>query len=117
VPTTPDIPPEARAWLRENRNRTALATNRFGPTGAARAFVDELYCAGAEGVYVTSIYDEPERVAAEGGPYADALIVNPPADPARRAGVVALCRAESEREGLDWTDDDDGDAPVLLWWD
>lgn len=117
MPTIPEIPPEARAWLQGNGNPSALATNRFGATAAALAFVEELYRAGADAVYVTSIYDEPERISAESGPYADSLIVDPPADPARRAAVLALCRAEAERERLEWTDANEIGTPVVLWWD
>lgn len=76
--------------------------------------MEALYRAGAAGVYVTT--STTSRGAA-GGPYADSLIVDPPADPARRAAVLALCRAEAAREGLEWTDADDGGAPILLWWD
>lgn len=117
MPTTPDTPPEARDWLRGNANEAALAGNRFGWTADALAFVEMLYTAGATGVYVTNIYDEPERITRDGGPYADSLIVVPPTDPARRAAVLALCRAETEREGLEWTDADNSERPVLLWWD
>src|SRR5690606_31797461 len=65
-------------WLRSNKNESALATNRFGPTSAAIEFVDELFQAGATQVYIVSRFYEPERVAAEGGPYADELIVQLP---------------------------------------
>ncbi len=39
--------PEALNWLKNNRNESALASNRFGPTENAVRFVQGLYNAGA----------------------------------------------------------------------
>ena len=56
---------EARSWLRINPNPSALATNRFGTTERALAFVDGLYARGATEVLV----DDP-GVDSTGEPYA-----------------------------------------------
>lgn len=72
--------PEAKEWLKENRNKYALAGNRFAGTKDAIKFVDKLYELGAVKVVISkdSIYDEKERVKKEGGPYADAIVVTLP---------------------------------------
>jgi hypothetical protein len=44
--------PEALEWLRKNKNISALASNRFGPTEEAVKFVEELYALGAEKVII-----------------------------------------------------------------
>lgn len=103
-------------WLRSNKNESALATNRFGPTSAAIEFVDELFQAGATQVYVVSRFYEPKRVAAEGGPYADELIVQLPSDPDESPkallrielkdaspGCAPLTRATAARESAQQT--------------
>ena len=71
---------EALAWLESNPNPYALAGNRFHSTEDAIAFVEMLYEAGAVEVLVTNIYDEDWRIEAEGGPYADSLIIHLPQD-------------------------------------
>ncbi|HJQ78798.1 MAG TPA: SMI1/KNR4 family protein [Lacipirellulaceae bacterium] len=102
--------PEARRWLRASRNVAALAVNHFGGTENAREFVDELYRLGATKVLVpeTSIQKD------DGGPYADALVVELPADAALCAAVCLRCEKELDvREPLDPNDPN----PVYLWWD
>ena len=69
---------EALAWLESNPNPYALAGNRFTSTEDALIFVERLYEYGAVEVLVTGIYDEDWRIEAEGGPYADTLIVRLP---------------------------------------
>jgi hypothetical protein len=103
--------PEARAWLRDNRNNSALAANHFPSTQAARKFVDELYVLGATRVIVpeTSIQDEDDM-----GPYADALVVFPPADVQAREAIYRRCERElDEPTNLDVNDT----SPLFLWWD
>lgn len=106
----------ALAWLDENRNPSALASNRFGPTAKAREFVNELFRLGAEQVYVADPMDEERRVKLEGGPYADTLIVSLPKDSAQRAALFRVFAAEARREGFD-PERDRGQGQVLLWWD
>lgn len=108
--------PEARAWLNDNKNPSAFATNRFGPSSAAIEFVNSLYASGAVRVTVDNIMDAPDRIREEGGPYADSLIVELPEDKGRRARIFDIHRAESQREGFDPTPDE-GQAHLLFWWD
>lgn len=116
---TADYPPEARAWLRENRNTSPFAGNRFFPKAEAEAFVENLYALGARAVYIASIYDEPERIAREGGPYADALLVVLPDDPRQRRALIAVNREEARREGFEEADAFDAadDGTLFFWWD
>jgi hypothetical protein len=105
--------PEARQWLRQNKNESALASNRFLETANAVRFVDQLYAAGAERVLVPEECITPEE---PDGPYADALVVKLPADPAKRKKVFAMCAKEIKREGFDPDESTDGEW-VFLWWD
>jgi hypothetical protein len=103
--------PEARRWLRRNRNPTPLAANHFADAAAARGFVDGLYAAGARKVIVpgSSIQD-----ADDDGPYADALAVFLPADAKARAAVCQCCQRELDQvEAFDVNDQN----PLFLWWD
>jgi hypothetical protein len=103
--------PEARRWLRRNRNPTPLAANHFASAASARRFVDELYAAGATKVIVpgSSIQD-----ADDDGPYADALVVYMPAEPDVRATLCQRCERELDEPGrIDASDPN----PVFLWWD
>jgi hypothetical protein len=108
--------PEAREWLKQNKNPSALASNRFGPSSSAAQFVDMLYAAGAVRVFVDNILDEPERLKDEGGPYADTLIVDLPEDRNHRAAIFRLHDDESHKEGVDTTQDS-GQTQLLFWWD
>ena len=110
---TAQSPVEARSWLRTNPNRSALATNRFGNTERALAFVDALYARGATEVLV----DNP-GVDSTGAPYADTLIVKYEEWSIAQHRIAQFC----EEEGL-------GDLPprdftmhringgLRLWWD
>lgn len=111
----PHSGPEARQWLKENGNPHALATNRFDSKQDAVKFVESLYEAGATKVFVPndSINDtEAERF--DGGPYADAVVVE--FDPKTAARLVPLLQREIDEQG--------GGDPfavpngwALLWWD
>ena len=107
---------EARKWLLGNANPTALASSRFETTAQALRFVDRLVAAGAESVLVTGVLAESWRMKAEGGPYADALIVVLPADDAKRMKLFRLANRESAREGLA-LQHDEGQHEIVLWWD
>jgi hypothetical protein len=104
--------PEASSWLKKNKNESALASNRFGPTHKALGFVNELYLAGADNVIVPDDFIDDD----EFGPYADSLVVVLPKDEAKRKRVRAICIREIRREGFD-PDEDDGSDRVFLWWD
>jgi hypothetical protein len=106
----------ALAWLDGNKNAYALASNRFGPTAKAREFINELLRLGAKQVYVADPMEEESRIKREGGPYADALIVELPQDKAARSALFKVFAAEAKREGFD-PEPDRGQSQVLLWWD
>jgi hypothetical protein len=109
---------EAKGWLKQNKNESALASNRFGYTKEAIKFVDALYAAGAPLVIVpkSSITDDPDTLEIEGGPYADALIVKLPTDAGPRQKVEAICARELDKEGSS-LGDASSDEYVFLWWD
>jgi hypothetical protein len=108
--------PEARAWLAANGQASPLAANRFD-TADARAFVEELYAAGAVRVVIASdcINDDADEMA-RGGPYADGLRVHLPADANRRHDILRIANREIEEEGFDPVFDA-GQDTVFLWWD
>ena len=107
---------DARAWLLENRNLSALASNRFETTAAALRFVNRLYGAGAESVLVSGIRSEPWRLEAEGGPYASTLVVVLPQESQKREELFRLSNREAAREGLA-VEQDHGQRQLVLWWD
>ena len=83
VPADLKSGPEAREWLKENRNESALASNRFGRTESALEFVDQLYGTGAERVIVAQCW---QLVA---------LIVGSRLQRQRQAGSLSdICRTE-----------------------
>ena len=110
--------PEALGWLRENKNESALASNRFGETRNAVRFVEQLYSTGARLVIVPeeSINSDSDTMKGEGGPYADALLVHLPPDADKRRAVIAICRKELKREGFKLEDGME-DEQIYLWWD
>jgi hypothetical protein len=103
--------PEARRWLRRNRNPTPLAANHFATQAAALGFINELHALGARRVIVpsSSIQDGDDD-----GPYADSLVVFLPADPDARLAVCQRCERELDPpERINASDPN----PVYLWWD
>jgi hypothetical protein len=111
--------PEALNWLKNNRNESALASNRFGPTENAVRFVQGLYNAGALRVVIprANITDDEDTQKWEGGPYADAVVVELPQNSGRRGKVWEICAREIRREGFDPADGADDEGKVFLWWD
>jgi hypothetical protein len=107
---------EALAWLASNPNPYALAGNRFYSTEDAITFVEMLYEAGAVEVLVTNIYDEDWRIKAEGGPYADSLIIHLPQDIEKRKRLFEISNDEAVREGFS-PERDVGQETLILWWD
>jgi hypothetical protein len=105
--------PEARAWLSSNTNASAFATNRFGVTARALAFVDELYAAGATQVLIDNISEE--HTALEMGPYADSLIVRFGPDSPVRQTLVDMCDEAIAGEA-DGRVDSYRDE-IRVWWD
>lgn len=110
--------PEALDWLRENKNESALASNRFGETRNAVRFVEALYSSGARLVIVPeeSITADEDTMKSEGGPYADALFVTLPEDEDKRRAVIALCQKELKREGFK-LEEGMSNEQIYLWWD
>lgn len=108
--------PEAREWLRANGQEAPLAGNRFD-AAEALAFVDELYAAGAERVVIASesIVDDEYEMSL-GGPYADTLKVQLPADASRRAALFQIAEREAREEGFD-PEPDTGQEMLVFWWD
>jgi len=109
---------EALSWLRNNRNKNALASNYFSTTENAIAAVKRLYAAGAVRVEVWVAHVEEWRTKKEGGDYADMLFVyGPPGNPERRKELTRVVRSlwVPAEEG---TDADSGEGPEYeLWWD
>ena len=110
---------EALDWLENNDNPAALAGNRFIDTQEAIDFVQALYDAGAQQVVVTSIFDEQWRINADGGPYADTLVVELPADSAQREDILEIYRRECEEYECNFGDVESGisEGWAALWWD
>jgi hypothetical protein len=111
--------PEASNWLRANWHASALASNRFGPTTEAIAFVEQLYDAGATGVAVDNIMMLPNH---DWTPYADTLIVELPEEHEQRRALLALMRDvgrpdEDGEESIENLFTDSGQSRVRLWWD
>ena len=107
---------EAREWLAENDNPYAFASNRFESKAAAAAFVDSLYELGADTVYVTNVLDEDSRIAEEGGPYADALLVLLPESQPVRGQLFEIGAREARSEGFE-PDRERGQQFLYFWWD
>lgn len=115
---------EALDWLKNNKNPSALATNRFGDTENAIRFVEKLYELGAVNVNVIGILDEPERIEDEGGPYATALIVNLPEDREKRNKILEFYKREIEEQGieegegiLEWNESKIDEGILGFGWD
>lgn len=107
---------EARNWLRNNKNESALATNRFVDTRTALEFIEKLYSLGAVEILVDNVMDEEQRIKEEGGPYADSLIVKLPLEPEKRRVLFRIFSEESEKEGFGPVEDK-GENMFTLWWD
>ena len=107
----PIVGPEAKTWLKSNKNEAAFAVNRFQTTKGAQTFVKRLYDLGAEKIVISpsAIDDEGE----DGGPYADTLIVTLPKNPAKRK----LLFQEHEKENEDGKVSDSGQIELVFWWD
>ena len=107
---------EAREWLKDNKNPSPLASNRFGEKKNATAFVDKLYEAGAEAVYVVNVNDTPETLQEESGPYTDCLVVVLPEEKEKRKVLFEISNAEAQREGFEG-EQDRGQKELFFWWD
>ena len=73
-----DFVVEAKEYFRKTRNESAFALNRFEYNAEIKGIVDELYKAGASGVFVSGLYTEKVRIKEELDIYADTLIVYAP---------------------------------------
>ncbi|MBR0598494.1 hypothetical protein [Sinanaerobacter chloroacetimidivorans] len=112
---------EALEWLKNNKNLSALASNRFGKTVNAIKFVERLYKLGAVKVSVIGIWDEPERVEEEGGPYASSLLVELPQDIKKREEILKTYNKEIKEHDLNESNGEElkvWDKNILdFWWD
>ncbi|MBU0975251.1 MAG: hypothetical protein ABIE03_05355 [Patescibacteria group bacterium] len=108
--------PEAREWLKSNKNPSAFASNRFGSTGEALAFIEKLYELGAEKVLIDNIFDEESRIEKEGGPYADSILIKMPNDPVKRSSLYKVYNSEAVNEGFEEIEGE-GSNSLTLWWD
>ncbi len=110
---------EALSWLMNNRNKHALAGNRFNTTAEAIEAVKRLYAAGATEVKVGPVLDEPERIERYGGPYTDSLTVAFPKEKTRE--ILHVVRSLQPEEGGDakdvYLDDETHEPTLMLWWD
>jgi hypothetical protein len=107
---------EAVDWLETNFNPAALASGRFGSTADALDFVRALYGAGAKKVSVINV--DEARLYADGGPYTDTLVAALPADPGKRAAVMAIYMEEVARRACNEGDPESGiknDCLVFCW--
>ncbi|MCK4905095.1 hypothetical protein KAS42_02460 [bacterium] len=108
--------PEALEWFKKNDNPSALASNHFGPTEKAVAFVEKLYEAGVQEVRISQecIRDDEETIKEEGGPYADGIIVVLPFDANKKQAVVDMCAKESDST---YSKPEIKNNMIFLWWD
>ncbi len=90
-----------------------LASNRFDSTESALAFVEGLHSAGAVKVAVDNINNDKIEME-EGGPYADALILGLPDDPAQRRKLFSMANPEFQREGFEA--ENDAGQKILYFW-
>jgi hypothetical protein len=81
---------EARQWFVENKNPNAFASNRFFGTENAVKFVNSLYEAGAEKVYVVEPQEDVDTIRDEGGPYGDTLVVIMPGNFQQRNRILKI---------------------------
>jgi hypothetical protein len=107
---------EAREWLKNNNNPSPLASNRFMDKEEALEFVERLYKAGSEKVSIVHVKDEPDRIAEEGGPYSDYLVVTLPEESKKRRALFKIHSTEAKNEGFD-TGPDTGEKELFFWWD
>lgn len=107
---------EARQWLKNNPNKSAVATNRFGTSENALEFIEMLYQAGAIEITIDGIREEESRIASEGGPYAELLVIKLPSDFEKRTMLFEIAAKESEEEGFE-PEIDSGQDSIKLWWD
>ena len=107
---------EARAWLAGNPHPFPLAGNRFESRAGALAFVESLYALGADTVYVLNVQEDSDLLAAEGGPYADALLLRLPQDRVARTRLFEISAREAQREGFE-PERDRRQRYLFFWWD
>jgi hypothetical protein len=67
-------------------------------------------------VYVADPKDDEARVRAEGGPYADTLVVDLPEEAERRRRLFTRSAEEALRDGYA-AEAAVGQRQMMLWWD
>ena len=111
---------EAKEWLAGNANSSPLASDRFrGSKAEAVAFVEDIYAMGARQVLIENIRAEAWRLKAEGGPYANTVVVVLPPDQEKRSRLFAAYNADQSEE---WSGDfekmeDTGQSELIFFWD
>lgn len=103
---------EAKQWLAENKNQNAFASNRFLGTANAVRFVDSLYDAGAEKVYVLEPQEDADTIRDEGGPYGDTLVVIMPSDFWKRNRILKIKGKEAIFDPTAINGNE-----LFFWWD
>jgi hypothetical protein len=101
---------EARGWLSGGRRPDLRSLAKFRTAKAALRFVETLYAAGAEAVFVAPIY------AGRGGKlFADWLLVKLPRTSSKRKAVRKLCQDLcDQRDGAMLPDKDFGESHLFL---
>ena len=106
---------EAHAWLNNNRDHWAFAEHRFHSAAAALAFVDTLYRAGADSVYVAYVMTDSVLSLAHGGPYSEVFIVRLPEDTIARSRLLEIEAREARHSDFQAASDL-AQRYLLLWW-
>jgi hypothetical protein len=116
LPGPPETVADAAPWLRANWGESAFATNRFGSTENALAFVNQLHEAGARYVHIDNEMQLPNH---DWTPYADTLLVGIPDDPEKRRALFDVMEhtGRPDQDGDDTALVDGGQQEVRLWWD
>lgn len=112
---------EALEWIRTNPNPCPLAGEMLGDRNQAMAYIQRLYDAGAEYVYVDDILDEPWRLQEMGGPYAPSFKAVLPGDPKKRKRLLQIYEADvlipfEEENGITLQRNYDS-GEITFWWD
>ncbi len=106
---------EARTWLKNNKNPHAFVKNRFKDKKAALEFINKFYQNGAVELIIDHIKKEEWRIKKEGGPYADTLVIELPADFQKRTEIFKLYSKEAKNGGYEPENDEGQDIIILCW--
>ncbi|SRR5258708_2181738 len=109
---------EAKNWLKNNKNSSPLASNRFISKKDVLEFIENLYSQGALKVLVTNILAEDWRLQQEGGEYSNSLLIilPKPEEADKRRSLFEIFNQENKREGFA-NIKDNNEISIELWWD